>query len=412
MIPIIALICCFALVLAGCSTTTLDGISLSSNWYSYTIYKGIQPYFVEGNEDYVDYFSKESLVYDVTFEPHETPGANYTMSYAEEDGKAGTYRTEFYALYIDANTSDLILDDYRDDYVAGEDISIRDKSTGVITAYCYKTSLEMNPVTFTYEGESETFEGDKAVTESYFLSCTDSLRPIYTRQDIQGHAPAEYTVKSLEGASAASDREYATYYSEDASEVTTVLTIRDGDDEYEGGESESFSSETDTGIIFDMTYLEMAVRAMGNLGEGLAQLVELYVPSAAETSKNAPVMSYYLYGSDYSGESDDLGDDGESITAAMAKAGLFADDSTEDETAVIDATSVEVIYSGNMNGLAQTYWYASVSDQTYNVGRSTLLKISSPVAFYLGDLIYSLSEVESTIWDGSRADIEVLRAEA
>ena len=78
---------------SGCGGSKVTNTALTnSNWYIQTGYKGIQPYFIDGNH--------ETLVYEVKFDgANDGKGnGNYKIEYSD-----GKYTTDFYAFEYDWN---------------------------------------------------------------------------------------------------------------------------------------------------------------------------------------------------------------------------------------------------------------------------------------------------------------------
>ncbi len=382
IIPAILAACC-AVTFAGCTTSsTTTVIAMASNWYNYTTYKGIQTYFTkvdkDGNEG--EYYSPEILDYDVAL-TEEGTNSSYNVAYA-----GGKYHTEFYATAFDADT--LTDSSFKDGY----------DEAGTIIAYYYRTELTFDSVTFTYTGkdatssDTVTFTGDTAITECYFLPCSEYLRPLYSQQTIVSHAPAAYTATSLDSSYEYTDSVYTTYYSYDGTQA--VVDLVDNLNSSNSGKTEHAIENSYT--FFDNSSTEIAIRAMSDLSSSLSQAIQLFIPKAGLET----------YG--FVGSSTALGDEeAASITAVLQSSGLFAgttatdDDGNEVTTDTVDTVAVSVEGTTNLSGVYQTYWYTAVSNKANNIGRATMVKISSPMAYNLGTLTYTLSDVESTLWDGT-----------
>lgn len=357
-----------AVVASGCAPSgTANRIALSSNWYSLTTFKGIQPTFTEGKDN----FSAEKLTYDITFTAPENGNSSYSVDYAQ-----GTYSTEFFATLFDADR--YAYADYREGYPTGD---------SGLTVYCYKTERLFPSVTFSYGQESKTFENDKVTTVCYFLSCGEYLRPLYSSMSVKSATPANYQASSIDDAYRLIDREYINYYNYAGTEVRTEMT-----DHAEGTDPKITTQGLSAGnTLFDVHSLDVAIRAMSNLSAGLSQSVNLMTPGSG-------VQGYTLVGSSATltdGES-------ESVTAILSDHGLYTHktDLEEGEKDVADTVAVRVVYNGNLSGVSQTYWYAAIDNKLNNTGRATMLKMSSPVNYNLGTFTYLLSDIESTFWNG------------
>ncbi len=385
LIPATIAICCIV-GLAGCSSgSTAVKLALDSNWYRYTKTKTIQDYFNEKSGS--KYYHGEELVYDVTFDGSEDVAYNATYSMNYEGGK---YKTTFHGTTFD--TGKYV-------YNADEDNTYMDTyaEAGTITAYYYRTELTFDSVTFTYKlensedtGKSVSYEGDKAVTECYFLSCEDYLRPLYSRQEIVSHSPASYSPASLEDACNYINCTYTTYYTYDGYKATVVY---EDNLDSNNNSTEEYGIDTDD-TFFDSCSMEISIRAMSDLSESLSQSVNLFVPKAG-------MLTYAYVGEDTALSSADLA----SVSSVMKDNGLFAGGTVTDDDGkvtdkTIDTVAVSVEGSGNLAGVYQTYWFAAIDNYRNNLGRATMLAISSPLAYNLGTLKYTLSSIDSTLWDG------------
>lgn len=346
---------------AGCSSKSVANvIALSSNWYSITNFKGIQPTFVEGNED----SCKETLTYAVTFEAPSAANSTYSVSYNE-----GTYTTEFYAKTFDSAT--LTHADFRSAYT----------EAGSLTVYYYKTVLSIDGVyTFAADGSTKQF-GDSITTECYFLPCSNYLRPLYSSLSVKSTTPANYQAGSMDSAYLSIDCDYVNYYSYDGNEVITLKK-----DNADGATTTEKRGLSASNPLFDTASLNIAIRAMSNLSDSLSQGISLYSPENG-------VQDFTL-----SGSSTALGEqESKDITSLLQEKSLFT--ATEEQTTV-PTVAVNVTYGGSLSGVSQTYWYAAIDNKLNNTGRATLLKISTPLSYNLGTLNYVLKEVNGTLWQG------------
>lgn len=359
--------------LSACSSSGgANKIPLNSNWYSLTSYKGIQPTITEGN----DRFKAEKLVYDVKFKAPEAVGnSSYSVEYAD-----GAYTTLFYAKAFDVSA--LTYSEYRQEYTAAAN------DNGEIIAYYFRTELDLPSVTYRFGNDSKTFENDKTVTECYFLSCGDYLRPLYSRQEIVSASPASYTASDIDSTYIYVDRIYENFYNYAGTEVYTEIT--DNLDKNNNAKIKTGLSGASTSL-FDYSQLSIVIRAMSNLTSSLSQNVSIFSP-------NKGVMNYTL-----TGYSTALGDEERgAITEILAQSGLYnhKTDLEEGETDTVDTVAVSVNYNGDMTGVTPTYWYAAIDNKNNNTGRATLLKMSVPLTYRVGTLEYTLSEVTESLWNG------------
>lgn len=350
-----------AVLLSGCaSSNSVNLVPLNSNWYAITTFKGFQPTFTEEN--------KEELVYAVTFTEPQAGNTSYSVKYGD-----GTYKTEFYTTEFDVSA--LTYADYKSGYPESA------------TVYYYRTELDIPSVTFTVGGESKTFEGDKRITECYFLSCENYLQPLYSKFSISCTTPANQVADSVENAYKKFDREIVNYYNYSGTEVRSVVT-----DNLNNENSSTFTQGISASTsFFDNQSLDIVIRAMSNLSTSLSQSISLYSADAG------------VYAATLSGTADNALTDleKESITKILSDNGLYKakTDLSEGEKDYASTVAVNVTYNGSLTGVSQTYWYAAISNKLNNTSRATMVKLSTPVPYALGTLNFTLSEINGTLWN-------------
>lgn len=362
--------------LAGCGGCNGGGrqmASLSSNWYTITSYKDIQPTFTEGNKgnDGNDLFSSEKITYNVDFAaPEEGKGnATYSVYYSQ-----GTYTTLFQG--VNFNVGELTCDEYKSGYPEK------------VHAYYYRTELDIPSGIFTLKKDGSTyiFEKDLLITECYFMPVGDFLRPLYSKQTVKSTTPANFQVSALTEGNAYKtvNRVYECFYSYDGSSVKTVTT-----DLIKNGEK---TEKTDNGLsgsaftLFDVSSLNIAARAVNLYAStALSQNVSIVSPENG-------VRDFTLRGSDAP-----VGDD---AARAVYAEKLKAQNLYKDSESGLKTVAVNMIYGGRLTGVSQTFWFAAVENKVNNTGRATMLKMSTPLPYGLGTLNYTLNEIESTLWNG------------
>lgn len=364
---------------AGCSRTTRNLASLSSNWYYDNGFKRIQPTFTEE--------AAERLTYTVVQRTGESQNSYYSAEYAD-----GKYTTEFYAKKITATElAGITLEDWREDYTKafGAD--------GYMYVYYYATELSIPSVTFTCNGESATFTGQSVKTESYFLSVEDYLRPVYSFKTVNQALPTNIQPSSLSKAYSQVNMTYESFYSLSGNNVYTEITgtsttvngeVQDESDTLSIGGLDDYDNS-----IFDVAYLDIVARAMRNISGTFSQTIGIYTPGLQ-------LRDYTIASTDMP-----LFDDAEqsavqlAIIEAMLKSkGLFTPkpvdkNDPEKGNTTLQTASVSIAYNGgNYSGVSQTYWFA-VGDG--NETRTLMLKYSEPIAYNLGTLDYVLTGIEN-----------------
>lgn len=355
-----------SLTLSGCAGTSQNVVYLSSNWYANTAYKKFQPTFTEGNE----IFQSEKIVYDVKYDGSTATNSSYSVEYGD-----GTYSTEFYAKAFDKNSA-YVHDDFKNSYPDGK-----------FTVYYYRTELSIPFVTFKVGESVKKFDkGESVICESYFLSVEDRLRPLYSYQKINSVSPSTYQVSSLDGAYTELNYEYKTYY--DYNCTTAKTLINDGKTD---SDKTVFGLKESASTLFDVSYLDIAVRA-NKLSSDLAQPISLYTPHGG-------IQDFILRGSNLA-----IPDADKSAAQPLLKdKGLYVPEYVKDEDGNdvekgLSTVSVSVTYAGELSGVSQIYWIASVSNPQNNVGRATIVRMAYPVVFSLGTRNYTLKSIDSTLW--------------
>lgn len=345
---------------AGCGQNSKNIASLNSNWYANTNYKKIQPTFTEGNDVL---FQKEALEYTVTFNKPASANKTYSVEYS-----AGTYVTEFYAKAF--NKDIYCCEEFKGSYP--------DK----LTVYYYKTQLDIPTVTFTMGSETKSFDGDKMTTECFFMPVENYLRPLYSKITVKSTTPAMNQPKDLESAYKELDYEYTTYYNYNCTAVKTI--VNDGKTT---NEKVSESVKDAQNSVFDTAALNIVARA-SKLGDSLSQAISLYTPTAGLESFTLANAAAALSDSEKSALQTLLKDNG------LYKA-EFDGDGKEKGLAT---NSVNVIYGGQLTGVTQTYWFAAIDNPNNNTGRTTMVKLATPLPFGLGTLNYTLSKINQRIY--------------
>ena len=365
-----------ALIAAALATVTLAGCTggcsscggakvsnnalTNSNWYTQTGYKGIQPYFIDGQEN--SNFSKEIITYDVTADSKNN--GTYKVEYQN-----GTYRTEFYALEYNWETDSRVHESYRTE------------KTDIV--YCYKTEFSIDGK-FIMGDNTKEFS-DSIVTESYFRAAYYSLKPVYSKQVMKVTSPDSLRPANIDAAYKSYDVVYENKYNYECTEVVSAKTENN---ETVATTYKKLNKTSNT--LFDNSSLYTAIRSM-KLSDSLSQTINLFNAQAGGIS------TIKLSGNGAAIEKEELA----KISTALAAKDLYTPEGNDIEDKGISTVAVNIAFSGGeMSGTTQTVWYAALNDADNNTARCTMLKLSVPLPFGLGTLNYSLKEVQSTIWNG------------
>ena len=356
----------------SCSGKTRNLASLRSNWYADTTFKDIQPTFKDDGSG--NFAGAESLVYSM----EKTGGNNgsYSLSYS-----GGRYETYFTAKTFDMSKVD--------ENFAGEYTSA---NGGNITAYYFKTELSFDSVTFKVGEDEKSFSGDRAVTECYFLPTKNYLRPLYAKYEVKSTTPTNLNVSNIDSAYVSVDYVRESFYSYSGDSVITK--IRDNAAGTESTGRLDGLNENDNSV-FDVTELQIVLRAMNNFTSSLSQTVGLY------TGDN--VAAFTFTGSDsplIDGDNDKNAAQLAAIQSVMESAGLFTPVQGENGASSLSTVAMNVSASSSMPGVSQRYWFAAVLNDRNNQGRATMVKKSEPLPYNLGSLEYVLTGVNGTMWNG------------
>ncbi|MDE7439311.1 MAG: hypothetical protein K2N23_02240 [Clostridia bacterium] len=360
-----------AVTLAGCggcsSCSSCNGNSASntltrSNWYTGTSYNGIQPSFIEGRDN----FSPEIITYNVTHsETAKNP--NFSVEY-----EAGKFITEFYATEYSWK-QDGIPAGYANDQVDSEIVYVYKNTLDIRVKYKMKVGDKR---------ESDWFD-DHVETVSYFRAAGKNLQPVKSTQTIVSASPANLQPKTLEDAYKEINVSYENFYDYSCTKVFCKTNDNGNKTEKEYGRLDKLSN-----ALFDNSSLYIVARSFLKSSSSVSQSICLFSAAAGGAD------TYAVEGVD-SGLTNTERDN---YTEALAKQGLYNRSGDDDR---VEATAVKVSYAGgNLQGTAQTIWYAAIPKNSgNNVSRATMLKLSVELSFSLGTLNYSLEEVNSTLWN-------------
>ncbi len=366
---------------AGCAASNKNLASLASNWYTDTSFGRIQPTFIEGNST----FSKECLEYTVTKVPavldgREISNATYSVDYA-----GGVYSTEFCAKNFDI--ASLTHSEFRDKYTEAA-------GGGGITAYYFKTELRFDGITYKCGDSTETIEDCYAVTEAYFLSVREYLRPLYSRKQFRYPFSVNLNAYSIADTYELVEGEYINYYSFDCDKVITEANTNNSSAASVTGEFTYDLGGNDS--TFDSYQMPIVARGMGNLTSSLSQNIQIYAPADGQ-------FGYTLKGGNaaLSSNADKATAEKSALQTLLQDAGLFTPKEIEvdgeKKLSELETVSVSCNFNSGMTGVTPTYWFASILDGRNNAGRATMVKYSEPLPFNLGVLECVLTRVDSTL---------------
>ncbi len=351
--------------LAGCNkNTTSRKVATTANWNVRTSTSVEQDSFKFWQEN------AEVAKYAISF----TDGSNasYKVSYNTDSAQ---YETKFYMTTYDWSAEE-IPEGYRTEESETENI------------YVYETSLTISG---TYElrsnGAKKTFE-DELVTKSYFRPAGKNLQPVYSYQKIKNTSPATLTASSIDSAFEQVDEVYETFYNKGCSQATTIKTVpgKDGSTTSRIGLSSDYSN-------FDNSQLRAAIRAF-TLSGGSSRTFYVVTPQndniqSVSASIGSPV------------ELNPLDQTQALIINALKNApedyiffdGTIANkqENQSDRNFRFNPVSLEI--NESLQGTTPTMWYSTVENNNVNSTRCVLLRMSTPLAFGLGTLNYTLKSL-------------------
>lgn len=371
-----ALASILAVTAAGCSTSSRNLASLSSNWYYNSSFKKIQPTFTEE--------AAEILTYTVT-QAEKSTNKTYSVEYAD-----GAYATEFYAKKVTAaELVQITTDDWRNGYTnaLGND--------GYMYLYYYATKLSIPSVTYKLGSEEKTFGEQSVVTESYFFSVEDYLRPVYTKREINRAIPANLQAAKLNEAYSQVDMTYESFYTLSGDSVITRIsgTYTELDEVKDAGDTFTLSGlNSHDNSVFDVAYLDITVRAMRNISGSLSQTIGIYTPGLQVRDYTVASSSAALF------EGDNAGLNSALIEAILKGKGYFTPQPVDAENpeqgqTQLQTAAVSIAYNGgSYSGVSQTYWFAIGANN--NETRTLMVKYSEPLTYNLGKLDYVLTNIQ------------------
>lgn len=230
--------------------------------------------------------------------------------------------------------------------------------------YRHTTSLTIS-VTYTYEGETETFE-DSVKTETVF-STDLQLRPISSKKTIVSHTPRNTKVSSLEKCYSYYAYETATAYSADGTSGETTVVKNFNDEENKISREASFSIGSKYSYL-DNEQLPFALRGF----------------STSDSSASVKVYSPFLEKMQSVNISFDSEEKGQEFT--------LTENGNQSKKNIPYRVGTFVL-SDTYSGEEQTVWIAKATDITNNNNRNVILRMEVPLAYNFGTLVYDLKTI-------------------
>ena len=280
---------------------------------------------------------------------HSTPSVTETLKYKVSFEKLSG---------LDAVNYDL---DYSNGTYTAKLTPLPDKS-----GYEYKTTLTID-VTYSL-GESTKTETDTMTSTVVFKSSGSSLQPISSVKEMLCHSPLNAeSASKIEDCYSKYEYTIATNYEPDLSKGKTVITNLAATEN--NVITKEFEIEDEKNTYLDNEQLLFALRGVSpSLNSAPAFLVYAPFTSAVQTIKS-------------------------SFSATTSKTSFSFNRNEVPVTKEISYREVSVSIDSKTPGATQTVWIAEKgSDPQNNENRNIILKMSTPISYNFGTLVYELSE--------------------
>lgn len=361
-----------AFALAGCSSGTVySSTSTSANWNvatSTTVEKNLTEFWRT---------HKEVANYSIAF----TVGGNksYSVQYYTADTSAN-YSTAF---YMDENDYDWGASSLPDGVKVVGDTPVKD------AVYVYETTLTLKgKYIFTATEEEVPFE-DNVVTTCKFRLAGESLKPVYSKQEVKSTAASTLTATSKDDMCVSIDTVYETFYNRDCNKATIKTT----DNKATEIKTEEKGVDLD-GLVFDNSQLSAALRSFNLSGTKSISVCSPQngnVQGCTVTCGSATALSTKNDAQIINALENVTDGNGNTVEDYIIFDGTSTDPETENKQ--IRYTPVSIGLSADMKGSSPVYCYATVENADVNTTRSVLLTMSTPLSFGLGTLNYTLKSL-------------------
>ena len=358
------------ITVASCARAASDyRITTTANWNTRTSST------VEKN--FKDFWKSNAEVakYSVSF--NSGKNTYYTVNYDVENAE---YTTRFY-MESDYDWSSAALPEaYRTEEKGKEDVYVYE------TVYTISGSYKI-----TSTGEELKFD-DSTVTVCKFRMAGDNLQPVYSRQEIKNTAPNSLGSTNLSAISVKTDAVFETFYNYDCSEATVATTdnTQTGDAIGTALSTVKLSSKRRYSL-FDNSQLRLALRALTISGTAGYKFNVLTPQNGTVTACTATCYA-----------ATELNKDDEAHQKIIAA----LDNCQPDDYIFFDGTpagggaartyrynAVTLNISADMQGPTPTCWYTAIENSEINATRSVLIRLTTPLSFNLGTLVYSLKSL-------------------
>ena len=235
---------------------------------------------------------------------------------------------------------------------------------------CYHLSTELTvTATFTLGNDSMTFE-DSVVSDVYFLSVADGLRPLESSKTVTSTSPLNAHPASLDKDVAYHTFRYATHTVYNADLSSATFRIENLDPEANDAPKEVTIALSDKGSYLDNEQLLFALR-------GLDMTATENFRTINPTKRIEEKLAF-----------------SDAPEAVLQPASFTLNG--EEVNAEIEARKVTLAYQSEASGQSQTFVYATHSGTAGNRYRHVLLSYQAPAIQSVGTVVYTLKAATFT----------------
>ena len=278
-----------------------------------------------------------------------------------------TETLEYAVSFVPAETADLRLS-YEGTYTMR--LSDENRLVDGASVPCYHLSTELNVrATFTLGDESRTFE-DSAVSDVYFLSVAEGLRPLESIKTVTSTSPLNAHPSSLDKDIAYHTFRYATHVTYNADLSSAAFKLDNLDSDADDDNEAVTISLGNKGSYLDNEQLLFALRGLDmSSSESFRSInpTKRLEEKIAFSDTPAAVLQHMNFTLN-----------GEAIDAD------------------IEARKVSLSYQSEAPGQPQTFVYATHSSAAGNRYRHVLLTYEAPAAQSVGTVVYTLKSATFT----------------
>lgn len=258
--------------------------------------------------------------------------------------------------------------EYAKDQKGSYVVTLTPQASGTETIYSYSTT-ETVPVTYTYHGESgdvtQTFV-DTVTATVVFRSTKKGLTPISSTKTIHSHSPTQIEASKLTDCYEEYNYTVAITYDENGKNGTSVLTDHIGTiaSTVDGTRTTEFEIDSDYTYV-DNEQLYFALRCLP-----MTSTTYFSVYSEAHKAVKEAVAT---------------------VAAEVNEEFTFLRNGIESKQ-TFSYIPVSLSLNGKNGGGEQTLWIAKKTDTAKNTNRNVILKRVNPIAYNIGELVYTLTE--------------------